>query len=296
MSRNPVLARRFFDRFEAVHGIIYFAPESREASTKLGYPGWASYFAFRAAPLGAVSPELVTALLYNFSADQVRRALPHAWEIAGPSAAVQARSAAAAATLRRYGLDEVQNVTEATALMVEAAGRLPLAGRPMFAANQTVPMPEDPLGALWQAVTLMREHRGDVHAAVLQAEGISGRESNVFHAAAGRVTAERLMRSRGYDEDEWRRCEQSLAERNLLDQSGLLTSLGREVKARLEAATDRLSLAALAPLTDDEVERLFGVLTPIARVVVAAGDVPAATPMSLRRDELHDDSAHLRRN
>jgi hypothetical protein len=27
--------------------------------------------------------------------------------------------------------------------------------------------------------------------------------------------------------------------------------------------------------------------------VVAAGDVPAATPMGLGRDDLHDDSAHL---
>jgi len=46
-------------------------------------------------------------------------------------------------------------------------------------------------------------------------------------------------------------------------------------------------------LHDDEVERLFRSLTPITRAVVAAGDVPAATPMGLGRDDLHDDSAHL---
>ncbi len=40
-------------------------------------------------------------------------------------------------------------------------------------------------------------------------------------------------------------------------------------------------------------ETLFRSLTPITRKVVAAGDVPAATPMGLSRDDLDDDSAHL---
>jgi hypothetical protein len=38
---------------------------------------------------------------------------------------------------------------------------------------------------------------------------------------------------------------------------------------------------------------LFLALTPITRKVVAAGDLPAATPMGLGRDDLHDDSANL---
>ena len=57
--------------------------------------------------------------------------------------------------------------------------------------------------------------------------------------------------------------------------------------------TDTLALSALDALSDDEVETLFQALTPIARAVVASGDVPSLTPMTLRRDELHDDSAHL---
>jgi hypothetical protein len=41
------------------------------------------------------------------------------------------------------------------------------------------------------------------------------------------------------------------------------------------------------------VETLFQALTPITRTVVAGGDVPAMTPMALRRNELDDGSAHL---
>ena len=57
--------------------------------------------------------------------------------------------------------------------------------------------------------------------------------------------------------------------------------------------TDTLSLSALDGLDDAEVEELFRALTPIARAVVATGDVPAATPMGLSRDDLDNDRAHL---
>src|SRR5690606_23182432 len=166
-------------------------------------------------------------------------------------------------------------------------------GRPLFAANAALDWPDDPVARLWHAVTLLREHRGDAHVAVLTAAGISGRESNVLHAAADRVPAELIMRSRDYDDEEWARIEDRLAGRGLLDADGALTDAGRALKQHIEDTTDRLALAVLDPLTDDEVETLFRTLTPIARAVVAAGDIPAATPMGLNRAELDDDSARL---
>ena len=72
-----------------------------------------------------------------------------------------------------------------------------------------------------------------------------------------------------------------------------LTDSGREFKRHLEDSTDRLSLSAFDALDDDELELLFRTLTPLTRKVVAAGDVPAATPMGLRRDDLDDDGAQL---
>ncbi len=101
------------------------------------------------------------------------------------------------------------------------------------------------------------------------------------------------MRSRDYDEQQWDHYRSRLAGRGLLDADGGLTDTGRDFKQRIEDATDRLALSALDALSDDDVERLFQALTPITRKVVAAGDVPAATPMGLGRDDLHDNSAHL---
>jgi hypothetical protein len=294
VGRRPELARRFFDRFEPVHAVTYFAPEAREALDGLGYRGfWMGYFAARSAPLGEASPELVTAIFYNFAPERVAKALRAAWQIAGPEAALRARLDSAVAALRRYGIDD-ENVRVAAQLAGKAARNAPLDGRPLFASNRALPWPDEPVAALWHATTLLREQRGDAHVATLAAAGISGRESNVLHVAAGRVPREYMVRARDYDEDTWREHERRLAERGLLAADGSLTAAGRELKDHIESTTDRLGLSALDALSDDEVETLFQTLTPIARTVVAAGDVPPMTPMGLRRDELDDDHAHLR--
>ncbi len=144
---------------------------------------------------------------------------------------------------------------------------------------------------MWHATTLLREHRGDAHVAVLTSVGLSGRECNVLHAAAGRVPTEMIMRSRDYDDEQWLHHTERLVARGLLDTHGGLTDAGRDLKQRIEDTTDELGVRALDALDDDEVEQLFQALTPIARTVVAGGDVPAATPMGLRRDDLDDGSA-----
>ncbi len=149
------------------------------------------------------------------------------------------------------------------------------------------------VAVLWHAATLLREQRGDGHVAALTAEGVSGRDCNVLHAAAGRVPREMIMRSRDYDDDQWADHTERLRRRGLLDAGGELTTAGWDLKNHIEDTTDAPALRALDALDDAEVDTLFRALTPLTRAVVAAGDIPAATPMGLRRDELDDDAAHL---
>ena len=285
MQRTPELARHLYDRFEPVHAVTYFAPEARAALDNLGYRGfWMGYFAARSAPLGQVAPEVVTAVFYNFAPWRVAKALPAAWEIAGPQSALQARQDSAVAALRRYGLTDDENVRTAAQLAGSAARQASVAGRPLFAANLALPSPTEPVAALWHAMTLLREHRGDGHIATLVAADISGRESTVLHSAAGAVPRDYMKRTRHYDDAEWRACEQSLTARGLLADDGSLTAAGRELKSHIENTTDTLALRAFDGLDDGEVAALSDALTPIARTVIGNGDMPAVTPMSLRRD------------
>jgi len=250
------------------------------------------YFAARSAPLGVVPAQVVTAAFYNFAPERVAKALPAAWDVASPSEALRARQESAVAALHRYGVTDDE--AAATAELAEKAARsAPLDGRPLFAANRALDWPTEPVARLWHAMTLLREQRGDGHVAVLATLGLSGRECNVLHAAANRVPKEMIMRARDYDDVQWAHYCSRLADRGLLDGDGALTNAGRDFKQRIEDTTDQLALPALDALSDDEIERLFQVLTPITRKVVAAGDVPAATPMGLSRDDLHDSSAHL---
>jgi len=294
VDREPSLARRFFDRLEPVHAVTYFAPEARNALDGLGFPGfWMGYFAARSAPLGVVPTEVVTATFYNFAPERVAKAVPAAWEIVSPAGVLQVRRESAVAALRRYGVTDDDGVRAAADLAAKAARNAPLDGRPLFAANLSLDWPDEPVARLWHAVTLLREHRGDGHIAVLATVGISGRESNVLHAAAGRVPKELIKRSRDYDDEQWSHYRDRLVRRGLLDSDDGLTDAGRELKQSIEDTTDMLALSALDALDDHEVEALFQSLTPITRKVVSGGDVPAATPMGLSRDDLDDDSAHL---
>jgi Helix-turn-helix family len=82
--------------------------------------------------------------------------------------------AGAAGALRRLlgGLDA--EVVAAADLLGRAVGELDCAGRVLGAANAALPVPDDPLARLWQAATVLREHRGDGHAAALVAAGVDG--------------------------------------------------------------------------------------------------------------------------
>ena len=138
---------------------------------------------------------------------------------------------------------------------------------------------------LWHAATLLREHRGDGHVAVLTAAGLTGRESNVFQAAAGNTPRGRARRARDYDDAEWDGLVGRLAERGLLTPDGELTDAGQALKADVEARTDAIAVGAYAALDDVELDRLTAALTPLARAVIAAGDIPTVTPMGLTFDD-----------
>jgi hypothetical protein len=283
MARDPRVARDVWRRLEPIHAVTYFSPEPLAALADAGYKGfWMGYFAGRAAPLGPVGPDVVRALFYNFAPSQVTRALPDAWAYAAPEVALRARLQGSVAALRRLlgaaGLGD-DAVAEAAELAATAARTAPVDGRVLFAANAALPWPDEPLEVLWHAATLLREHRGDGHVALLVTLGVSGRECNVLQAAAGNVPDEMIRRARAYDDAEWSAVVAGLAARGLLTPDGALTAQGAALRDELEARTDAAALSGFDALTDDQLSRLIDLLTPIAKAVVAGGDIPPATPM-----------------
>lgn len=281
-------ARELWRLLEPIHAVTYFSPEPLARLKAAGYRGfWMGYFAGRAAPLGAASADLVHALFYNFTFDHVARAIPDAWQFAPPAVGIKARQEGSVAALRRHleVATTSPGITRAAELAARAARQAPLEGRPLFAANHAMPEPDDPLALLWHAATLLREHRGDGHVAVLTAAGIGGRESHVLHALATDTPAAVYATARYFDEQEWTTTLTGLAERGLVRPDGTLTGAGRETKQAIEVRTDELAATAYLSLDDGEVDELVGELRPIAAAVVAAGEIPRQSPMGLDLDE-----------
>lgn len=289
MSATPRVARELWQLLEPLHAVQYFAPEPIAALRQAGFRGfWMGYFAGRAAPLGRASAQLVHALFYNFDVGHVAESLPDAWTFGSPQDALSARAAGSVATLRRLlvGVVPPEAIDRAASLASAAAGAAPTAGRPLFAANLALPAAEGGLELLWQAATLLREHRGDGHVAVLTASGIDGRAAHVLQALASDIPSSVYERSRRIGAQDWSDALDDLRERGLVDAAGALSEAGRAARKDVEERTDVLAATAFEVLDDRDVEELRSLLRPLARAVVAAGDIPRKNAIGLDLDEV----------
>ncbi|MEU0090267.1 hypothetical protein [Kribbella sp. NPDC006257] len=278
-------ARRMWKALEPYHAITYFAPETRQVTDALGLRGgWMSYFACRAAPLGPVGPEVVTAVFYNFHPAMVARAIPDAWNYATPDQVLAARLAAVDTAVRRMLPAPVESLRRTAELARQAAEVAPLGGRAIAAANAALDWPEEPHLALWHATTILRESRGDGHVAALVAAGLSPCQANLTFSAAGGPSKAVYQASRRWSDEEWASAEEDLRSRGLLAADGSLTSAGRGLRQQVEDTTDALAEQGWSKLGDAATEELDSLIRPISRAIMESGLVPADNPMGLRWD------------
>jgi hypothetical protein len=284
MKVDSRLSRDLWHALEPINAVTYFCAEPRDAFSKLGCKGfWMGYFASRAAPMGPVSAGAVEASFFNFHPSRVRRAIPDAWRYVTPEEILEVRSVAAATALRRLLSTEgaetlgrkVQPSLDA-AIAGAASG-----GKPLFGANRDVPRPADPVGALWQAATTLREHRGDCHVSLLTAAGLDGLQALVLFALSEQVDPALFMDGRGWSLEEWEMAIQSLTLRGLVTEDGTLSTSGHELREDIERLTDELSGAAYGVLDADTLDELIGNLRRGARLVTDSGEIPFPNPIGL---------------
>ncbi len=284
-TRSP--ARDLWLRIETIHAVTYFGSETQEAAARVGLDRfWVGYFALRAAPLGAVDAGVVTAVFANFAPAFVRRWVPACWTAAEPTTALGARADGASATLRSVVSDGEAAALGAAEVLDRAIVAADPTGRPLFAANRDLTLPDDPVAALWQRCTTLREHRGDGHVAALVAAGLSGLDAHVLIAADHGTDPEDLQRTRGWGADDWAAAAEGLAARGLLDpgdddRPARLTPTGRALRDEVEATTDRLAAAPLAVWSEAETREVLDRLLPVARAVSAAGILRYPNPIGL---------------
>jgi hypothetical protein len=271
---DPALIGRAHRAVDPIHSQLYFAPEHDEHLSATGLrPGRMSYFAGRAAPMGAVGAGVVTATFYNFSPSLVAHMIPRAWTLASPEQVLAARLDAARASLTRTLGDAAgsEEVTELAGLLREACDGLTAEGRPLFAGHADLDWPEEPLLSLWHGATLLREHRGDGHVAVLLHAGLTGLEALITHSATGRGFTEPAAKAtRGWRDEEWAAAGAALADRGLLDDDGL-TSEGEDLRGRIELQTDALAADPWLSLGVEKTTRVIELGKGLSRRIAESG-------------------------
>ncbi|HEU5266302.1 MAG TPA: hypothetical protein VFU35_06360, partial [Jatrophihabitans sp.] len=179
---------------------------------------------------------------------------------------------------------ESAETAEAADLAWAAAQGADIAGRPLGAAQREHPRPTAPHLALWQATSVLREHRGDGHIAVLVAGGISPIQAHLIKVGAGEVDDAVLRTARGFPDTDWTAARAQLQDEGLLDAHGKLTERGAAEHDRIEQATDAAAAQPWQRLGRADTERLLALLCPLAKTMMASAALPTPSPVGLAFD------------
>ena len=277
------IARAMFQVYEPIVLTGSGAPELQTICKQLGLSEHRmSYYAVRAAALGQVAAEVVSATFYHHTVEMVSPAIPLAWSIASPERIVAARFEAVDQALRRLLPQQIESaeITEAVELVREAMVGCSIAGRPLFAAHSALPWPSEPHVALWHGLNLLREHRGEGHtSAVMAARLTPDQTAPLLIAATGEARDGRSWR---WPDDVWNQAVAELQERGWLDDAGGLTDEGLAARTRIEDETDGLALGPWLQLGKERTHRLWTLLRDLLQVILDQNGLPRLrTPIGL---------------
>lgn len=227
-----------------------------ERFAELGLDFLTGYVWGRAAALGEPSPAVVAATFAWFEPGlvtavygQARQAVPRATMVdERDRLAVESLSAVLAG-------EDVTSVARVLRAAVEGADG---SGRPLFAGLAQQRWPDDPVGELWRATELVREHRGDSHTAAVLAAGLGPVAMNVLTELWLGMPLASYSSTRGWSEEAIAIAVHALEGRSWLA-DGTLTAEGRRAREEIEARTD----AQEQPIIDALGSRLDGVVASL---------------------------------
>lgn len=218
---------------------------TNQAQADLGLDFMTGYVMGRAALLGEPAPGVVTAAFAVFEPKMVQGA----YELARSQCrrdelwATRTTSTVASLTEVLAGAD----VSAAAAAMQSAVNSAPMAGRPLFAGLVGQDWPVGPVGRLWRACELAREHRGDSHVAVCVTNGLDPIEMNILTELWVGMPLGSYTASRGWTPEDIATTTAGMQAKGWLV-GELLSEAGLALRTAIEEATDELEQAVVDSL------------------------------------------------
>jgi hypothetical protein len=275
-------ARRLRELVEPISAAVYFAPEAQSRYEALGLNYFEGYFCSRSAGLGAAPWTVVSAAFAAFKPAIVERAVTGGWEKTTPAALAAARLDGARDQIVRMAGEHADAFPAAAEILFELTEGLDMSGRLLYAGLAGLPVPgdDDPIGRLWRAADLVREHRGDGHIAAWISE-VDSTEITVLTELWWGIEPGSYVWTRGWDGDDVAAARARLTDRGLLDGDGALTDEGRALRERVERRTDHAERDVIARL-GDRADELFALLTPISAALVGKDGYPPSPDQMFR--------------
>jgi hypothetical protein len=278
-------ARRLRNAVEPVAAGVYFAPEAHQAYQALGFegspvtqggvarPDAKAYFTSRGACMGQVPGEVVAAAFGCFNPKVVVPAVEAGWQITSRKAILEAREQAATAMLQRVLGDQPEGLGRVTDLLRRAAAAARWEGHPIYGGLRSLGFPNHPLGDLWRAADLVREHRGDSHVNTWAVGGVDAVEILLLTEQWWGLPARSYTPTRAWTDADMDAGFDRLQRRGLMTDTEQLTDAGRAFREEIEVRTDELERPVLDAVGDD-LDELLQHLDPWAEAIVATGSYP----------------------
>ena len=256
-STHP--ARRLRDAFEPVAMHAVWSRQTYDALSAMGLNFLTGYVWGRASGMGepaagvvvssfaCFEPGLITALYEEARAKVSRGDLVAARE--------EATIASLRATLDDVDDDEVSGVVTALRRGIDAADGT---GRPLFSGLVSQPWPEHPVGQLWRACDIIREHRGDTHVAACVAAGVDAVAMNILTELWLGLPLHAYSASRAWPTETLDATADQLRGGGLME-GDKLSKEGRRLREDIEARTDagqRSVVGAIGPDLEDIIPKL----------------------------------------
>jgi hypothetical protein len=279
-------ARRLRNAVEPVAAGVYFAPEAHTAYEALGFEGsplpssdgiarpeLKSYFTSRGACMGHVPGEVIAAAFGVFNPKFVVPGIAAGWQITSRAAILEAREKASTAMMQRILGEQPDGLDRVTALLRRAADAAPWAGRGMYGGLRSLGFPANPMGAMWRAADLVREHRGDSHVISWAVGGADAVEILLLTEQWWGLPARVYTPSRGWSDADMDAGFARLQRRGLMTDDEQLTDAGRAFREEIEVRTDELERPIIDALGDD-LDELLEHLDAWSEAIIAGGSYP----------------------
>jgi hypothetical protein len=266
-------ARRLRDALEPIAMHAVWSRRTNERLAGLGFEFLTAYVAGRAADLGEADPGVVVSSFAVFEPGMLTATYEQARATCDRDTMLAARTKATIEslneTLAGAPLDEVTDVADRLVAAVTAAD---VAGRPLFAGLANQAWPHDPVGRLWRACDLLREHRGDSHVAASVAAGVGPIAMNVLTELWVGMPLGSYSATRGWTPEQLTATADRLRADGLLD-GDQLSRRGQVWRDGLEATTDAQERSIVEALGDG-FDGVVARLNEWSASCVAAGAFP----------------------